>query len=57
MLLSQVPSSCGYSMQRNSLALVMLVPYDGCNVVKEVGLMFMEMQDIAAWWEGGNLSN
>ena len=36
MLLSQVPSTCGYTMQRNSLALVMLVPYDGCNMVQEV---------------------
>ncbi|CAK6969460.1 proteoglycan 4-like isoform X2 [Scomber scombrus] len=35
MALSQVPSTCGYSMQRNSLALVMLVPYDGCNMVQE----------------------
>ncbi|KAF3858310.1 hypothetical protein F7725_011511 [Dissostichus mawsoni] len=36
MPLSQVPSTCGYSMQRNSHALVMLVPYDGCNMVQEV---------------------
>ncbi|KAK5921257.1 hypothetical protein CgunFtcFv8_024975 [Champsocephalus gunnari] len=36
MLLSQVPSTCGYSMQRNSHAFVMLVPYDGCNMVQEL---------------------
>ncbi|KAI9544765.1 hypothetical protein NQZ68_001643 [Dissostichus eleginoides] len=36
MPLSQVPSTCGYSMQRNSRALLMLVPYDGCNMVQEV---------------------
>ncbi|KAJ4920525.1 hypothetical protein JOQ06_022658, partial [Pogonophryne albipinna] len=36
MPLSQVPSTCGNSMQRNSHALVMLVPYDGCNMVQEV---------------------
>ncbi|XP_038574017.1 uncharacterized protein LOC119902132 isoform X2 [Micropterus salmoides] len=47
MLLSQVPSSCGYSMQRNSLALVMLVPYDGCNVVKEGGSYVLPMH-----WQG-----
>uniref|UniRef100_A0A665TUG0 Uncharacterized protein n=1 Tax=Echeneis naucrates TaxID=173247 RepID=A0A665TUG0_ECHNA len=33
--LSQVPSTCGYTMQRNSLALIMYVPYDGCSVVQE----------------------
>ncbi|XP_047197811.1 uncharacterized protein LOC118118337 [Hippoglossus stenolepis] len=35
MPLSLVPSTCGYTMQMNSLALVMLVPYDGCNMVQE----------------------
>lgn len=51
MPLSQVPPTCGYSMHKNSLALVMLVPYDGCNMVQEVTLT--EMQDVATpeWWE------
>ncbi|XP_035526006.1 leucine-rich repeat extensin-like protein 5 [Morone saxatilis] len=45
--LSQVPSACGYSMQRNSLALVMLVPYDGCNMVQEGGNYVLPMH-----WQG-----
>ncbi|XP_062413813.1 uncharacterized protein LOC134105260 [Pungitius pungitius] len=35
--LSQVPQSCGYGMQKNSLGLILLVPYDGCNMVVEDG--------------------
>ncbi|XP_018532225.1 uncharacterized protein LOC108883498 isoform X2 [Lates calcarifer] len=33
--LIQVPKTCGYSMQQNTLGLVLVVPYDGCNVVQE----------------------
>ncbi|KAJ4939146.1 hypothetical protein JOQ06_028607 [Pogonophryne albipinna] len=44
MPLSQVPSTCGYSMQRNSHALVMLVPYDGCNIVQEGGSYVLPMR-------------
>ncbi|XP_023261293.1 vegetative cell wall protein gp1-like [Seriola lalandi dorsalis] len=47
MPLSQVPSTCGYSMQRNSLALVMLVPFDGCNMVQEGGSYMLPMR-----WQG-----
>ncbi|XP_034468969.1 pistil-specific extensin-like protein [Hippoglossus hippoglossus] len=47
MPLSQVPSTCGYTMQRNSLALVMLVPYDGCNIVQEGGSYMLPML-----WQG-----
>ncbi|KAJ4937372.1 hypothetical protein JOQ06_001935, partial [Pogonophryne albipinna] len=47
MPLSQVPSTCGYSMQRNSHALVMLVPYDGCNMVQEGGSYVLSMR-----WQG-----
>ncbi|TDH05463.1 hypothetical protein EPR50_G00122660 [Perca flavescens] len=47
----QVPSTCGYSIQRNSLALVMLVPYDGCNVVQEVGSYVLPMH-----WQGSPVS-
>ncbi|XP_034469744.1 uncharacterized protein LOC117778350 [Hippoglossus hippoglossus] len=47
MPLSQVPSTCGYTMQRNSLALVMLVPYDGCNMVQEGGSYMLPML-----WQG-----
>jgi len=36
MPLNQVPRYCGYGMQKNPLGLVLLVPYDGCNVVQEV---------------------
>ncbi|GLD58516.1 mucin-2-like protein [Lates japonicus] len=45
--LSQVPSTCGYNMQRNSLALLMLVPYDGCNMVQEGGSYMLQMR-----WQG-----
>ncbi|KAJ4939678.1 hypothetical protein JOQ06_029121 [Pogonophryne albipinna] len=51
MPLSQVPSTCGYSMQRNSHALVMLVPYDGCNIVQEGGSYVLPMR-----WQGIPLS-
>ncbi|KAK9539147.1 hypothetical protein VZT92_004274 [Zoarces viviparus] len=47
MPLSQVPYSCGYSMLRNSLVLVMLVPYDGCNMVQEGGSYVLPMH-----WQG-----
>ncbi|KAK5859946.1 hypothetical protein PBY51_021461 [Eleginops maclovinus] len=47
MPLSHVPSTCGYSMQRNSLALLMLVPYDGCNMVQEGGSYVLPMR-----WQG-----
>ncbi|XP_035860714.1 leucine-rich repeat extensin-like protein 5 [Sander lucioperca] len=49
--LSQVPSTCGYSMRRNSLWLVMLVPYDGCNMVQEVGSYVLPMR-----WQGNPFS-
>ncbi|KAI3374969.1 hypothetical protein L3Q82_021495, partial [Scortum barcoo] len=45
--LSQVPSTCGYSMHRNSLALIMLVPFDGCNIVQETGSYVLQMR-----WKG-----
>ncbi|XP_040028287.2 uncharacterized protein LOC120816613 [Gasterosteus aculeatus] len=45
--LSQVPPSCGYGMQKNSLGLVLLVPYDGCNVVVEDGGYVLPMR-----WHG-----
>ncbi|XP_062259495.1 adhesive plaque matrix protein-like [Platichthys flesus] len=51
MPLSQVPSNCGYTMQRNSLALVMLVPYDGCNIVQQGGSYMLPMR-----WQGVPLS-
>ncbi|XP_040911549.1 adhesive plaque matrix protein-like [Toxotes jaculatrix] len=35
--LSQVPETCGYSVQQNALGLVLVVPYDGCNVMQENG--------------------
>ncbi|KAF3699332.1 hypothetical protein EXN66_Car015019 [Channa argus] len=47
MPLSQVPSACGYSMQSDPLALVMMVPYDGCNVAQEGGGHVLPMR-----WQG-----
>ncbi|XP_060899716.1 uncharacterized protein LOC132978529 [Labrus mixtus] len=47
MPLSQIPPTCGYTMQRNPLALVMLVPYDGCNMVQEDGHYMLLMR-----WRG-----
>ncbi|XP_074543939.1 uncharacterized protein LOC141803824 [Halichoeres trimaculatus] len=47
MPLSQVPPSCGYSMQRNPFALVMQVPYDGCNMVQDGGNYMLPMR-----WQG-----
>ncbi|XP_058496460.1 uncharacterized protein LOC131466890 [Solea solea] len=35
--LNQVNENCGYSMQQNALGLVLVVPYDGCNVLQENG--------------------
>lgn len=34
--LPQVPEICGYSLQQNALSLVLVVPYNGCNVIHEV---------------------
>ncbi|KAK5889003.1 hypothetical protein CesoFtcFv8_015048 [Champsocephalus esox] len=51
MPLSQVPSTCGYNMQRNSHALEMLVPYDGCNMIQEGGSYVLPMR-----WQGIPLS-
>ncbi|XP_034411247.1 tyrosine-protein phosphatase non-receptor type 23-like [Cyclopterus lumpus] len=47
MPLSQVPRSCGYGMQNNPLGLVLLVPYDGCNVAQEGGSYILPMR-----WQG-----
>ncbi|XP_026182275.1 collagen alpha-2(IV) chain-like [Mastacembelus armatus] len=47
MPLSQVPSTCGYHVQRNSLGFTMLVPYHGCNVVQENGSYVLPMR-----WQG-----
>ncbi|XP_059200827.1 adhesive plaque matrix protein-like [Centropristis striata] len=33
--LFQVPEQCGYSMRQNALGFVLVVPYDGCNVIQE----------------------
>ncbi|XP_028283797.1 vegetative cell wall protein gp1-like [Parambassis ranga] len=49
--LSQVPSTCGYNMHRNSLALVLQVPFDGCNVIQEGGSYVLPLQ-----WQGFPLS-
>nr|XP_015812460.2 uncharacterized protein LOC107383996 [Nothobranchius furzeri] len=35
MPLSMVPSKCGYKMQGNPMAFVMMVPYDGCNMIQQ----------------------
>ncbi|XP_049889193.1 uncharacterized protein LOC126382944 [Epinephelus moara] len=51
MPLSQVPSTCGYNMQRNPLGLVMLVPYDGCNMIQEGGNYMLPMR-----WQGTPVS-
>ncbi|XP_062413846.1 uncharacterized protein LOC119203208 [Pungitius pungitius] len=45
--LSQVPQSCGYGMQKNSLGLILLVPYDGCNMVVEDGRYVLPLR-----WHG-----
>ncbi|XP_041658343.1 proline-rich extensin-like protein EPR1 [Cheilinus undulatus] len=45
--LSQVPPSCGYTMQKNPLSLVMSVPYDGCNMLQEGGNHVLPMR-----WQG-----
>ncbi|TNN37089.1 hypothetical protein EYF80_052751 [Liparis tanakae] len=47
MPLNQVPRSCGYDMQKNPLGLVLLVPYDGCNVAQEGGSYVLPMR-----WQG-----
>ncbi|XP_034743377.1 MAGE-like protein 2 [Etheostoma cragini] len=49
--LSQVPSTCGYIMQRNSFGLVILVPYDGCNMVQKDGSYVLPMR-----WQGRPVS-
>ena len=36
--LTQLPESCGHSLQQNTLGLVLVAPYDGCNVIQEVQL-------------------
>ncbi|XP_026169182.1 adhesive plaque matrix protein-like [Mastacembelus armatus] len=32
-----LPEMCGYRMQQNALGFVLVVPYDGCNVIQENG--------------------
>ncbi|XP_034559506.1 adhesive plaque matrix protein-like isoform X16 [Notolabrus celidotus] len=51
MPLPQVPSTCGYRMQRNPFGLVMMVPYDGCNVIQEGGNYMLPMR-----WQGNPVS-
>ncbi|XP_047446281.1 adhesive plaque matrix protein [Mugil cephalus] len=46
-LVSQVPPSCGYTLNSNSMQLLMLVPYDGCNVVHQGGGFTLSML-----WQG-----
>ncbi|XP_074507334.1 uncharacterized protein LOC141777189 [Sebastes fasciatus] len=41
--LTQVPGSCDYSMRQNALGLVLVVPYDGCNVIQEDGNYVLPM--------------
>ncbi|XP_042353750.1 adhesive plaque matrix protein-like [Plectropomus leopardus] len=41
--LSQVPETCGYSMRQNALGLILVVPYDGCNVIQEDGNYMLPM--------------
>ncbi|CAL8370065.1 unnamed protein product [Boreogadus saida] len=45
--LSEIPPTCRYSMQRNALGLVMVAPYDGCNIIKEGGCYVLPMR-----WQG-----
>ncbi|XP_017278038.1 protein PELPK1 [Kryptolebias marmoratus] len=35
MPLAMVPPKCGYKMHGNSMAFVMMVPYDGCNMIQQ----------------------
>ncbi|XP_035526007.1 adhesive plaque matrix protein-like [Morone saxatilis] len=41
--LLQVPETCGYSMKQNALGLILVVPYDGCNVIQENGNYVLSM--------------
>ncbi|KAI9544783.1 hypothetical protein NQZ68_001661 [Dissostichus eleginoides] len=42
--LIQVPKICGYTMRQNELGLVLVVPYDGCNVIIENGEYVLAMR-------------
>lgn len=37
--LSHLPQECGYSVYKTLVGLVFLVPYDGCDVMKQVSLL------------------
>ncbi|XP_062259491.1 uncharacterized protein LOC133967844 [Platichthys flesus] len=41
--LTQLPESCGFSLQPNALGLVLVAPYDGCNVIQENGNYVVSM--------------
>ncbi|XP_051258757.1 uncharacterized protein wu:fi34b01 [Dicentrarchus labrax] len=41
--LLQVPETCGYSMKQNALGLILVVPFDGCNVIQENGNYVLSM--------------
>uniref|UniRef100_A0AAQ6A946 Uncharacterized protein n=1 Tax=Amphiprion ocellaris TaxID=80972 RepID=A0AAQ6A946_AMPOC len=45
--LSHIPPSCGYNVQKNSMALVMLIPFNGCNVYQKGGSYVVPMS-----WKG-----
>ncbi|XP_047446105.1 uncharacterized protein LOC125011120 isoform X1 [Mugil cephalus] len=42
--LIQVPETCDYSTHHNELGLVLVVPYDGCNVMLENGRYVLSMR-------------
>ncbi|XP_061550394.1 uncharacterized protein LOC133411745 [Phycodurus eques] len=41
--LSELSESCGYLLHQNALGLVLVVPYDGCNVIQENGYYVLPM--------------
>ncbi|XP_057713882.1 uncharacterized protein LOC130930146 isoform X2 [Corythoichthys intestinalis] len=42
--LNEVPESCGYSLHQNARGLVLVVPYRGCNVIKDNGYYVLPMR-------------
>ncbi|XP_019960448.1 uncharacterized protein [Paralichthys olivaceus] len=41
--LTQLSESCGYSMQQSAMGLVLVAPYDGCNMIQENGNYVVSM--------------
>ena len=48
--LNQLPQDCGYSVYRTELGLLFLIPYDGCDVINQVGFVIDRLESDKYKW-------